>query len=482
MLNSIIINIYLFALMIIGIFSLEAAYLIFNYLIRNKTNLKYTALENLPLITVQLPIYNEIYVAERLINAVCSLSYPKDKLEIQVLDDSTDETKNICEKLVKKYKSTGINIELIYRKYRTGFKASALRNGLSKANGEFVAIFDADFMPEKNFLLNTINYFEDKKVGMVQTRWEHLNEEFSFLTRTQAFGLAGHFVIEQVGRNKAGLFINFNGTAGIWRKVCIEDAGNWQEDTLTEDLDLSYRAQLKGWKFVFLNDVVTPSELPAEVNALKNQQYRWTKGSIETAIKLLPKVWRSNIPAKLKIHSTFHLTNNFVYPFILILALLNLPLIMIKNTIPDTKIYFFIFSFFLVSFLISFVFYAISQRMIYKDWIKKLFIFPIFMSGSMGFSINNSKAVMAALMKRKSSFERTPKYHLTGKQGTLSFKLYKPRFDNMVLFEIIMAIYSLIGLGVAFYYLEIGIIPFMMMFFFGYSIIAYLSIKHYLYN
>jgi cellulose synthase/poly-beta-1,6-N-acetylglucosamine synthase-like glycosyltransferase len=482
MLNSIILNIYLFALLVVGIFSLEAAYLIYNYLKRKKVILKNVESGDLPLVTVQLPIYNEIFVAERLIDSVCALDYPKQKLEIQILDDSTDETKEICERLVSKYKLEDFNIDVIYRENREGFKAGALRYGLAKAKGEFIAIFDADFLPEKNFLLNTINYFEDKNIGMVQTRWEHLNEEYSFLTKAQAFGLAGHFIVEQNGRNNSGLFINFNGTAGIWRKICIEDAGNWQADTLTEDLDLSYRAQLKGWKFVFLNDVVTPSELPAEVNALKSQQYRWTKGSVETAIKILPKVWKSKIPLRLKIHSTFHLTNNLVYPFIFILALLNLPLIMIKNTLPESKIYFFIFSFFLISFLISFVFYAISQKMIYKDWIKRLLIFPIFMSGSMGFSINNTKAVIAALMNRKSPFIRTPKYDLTGKQGKINLKMYKPRFDNMVLLEIIMAIYSLVGVGVALYYLEIGIIPFMLMFFFGYSLIAYLSIKHYLIN
>ena len=482
MLNSIILNIYLLALFVVGIFSLEAAYLIYNYLKKKNEKVKNAEMSDLPFVTVQLPIYNEIYVAESLIDSVCALEDPKEKLEIQILDDSTDETIKISNDLVNKYKASGFNIELIQRVDRVGYKAGALRNGLVSAKGEFIAIFDADFIPEKNFLLNTVNYFENKNVGMVQTRWEHLNEEYSYLTKAQAFGLAGHFVIEQNGRNNAGLFINFNGTAGIWRKTCIEDAGNWQADTLTEDLDLSYRAQLKGWKFIFLNDVVTPSELPAEVNALKSQQYRWTKGSVETALKILPRLWKSKISTKLKIHSTFHLTNNLVYPFILILALLNLPLIMIKNSVPDSKIYFFIFSFFLISFLTSFVFYAISQKMIYSDWKKRLYLFPIFMSGSMGFSINNSKAVLAALMNRKSPFERTPKFHLTGKQGTISSKMYKPRFDNMVLFEIIMALYSLLGVGVALYYLELGIIPFMMMFFLGYSLIAYLSIKHYLFN
>ena len=322
---------------------------------------------------------------------------------------------------------------------RTGFKAGALREGLQYANGELIAFFDADFVPGPNFLRLTVPLFKDGKVGMVQTRWEHLNEEYSLLTKAQAFGLAGHFVIEQTGRNSAGYFINFNGTAGVWRKTCIEDAGNWQADTLTEDLDLSYRAQLRGWKFLFLNDVVTPSELPAEINSLKSQQYRWTKGAVETARKILPKLWKSKLPLKLKIHSTFHLTSNFVYPFILVLALLNLPLVLIKNSIPDSKVYFVIFAFFVISFWASFIFYAISQKTLYHDWKKRLLLFPVFMSGSMGFSINNTRAVLAGLLNLRTPFIRTQKYRLMGKGGSFGNKSYRIRMDKTVIFEILMA-------------------------------------------
>jgi hypothetical protein len=315
---------------------------------------------------------------------------------------------------------------------------------------------------------------------MVQTRWDHLNENFSMLTRTQAFGLAGHFVVEQNGRNSAGYFINFNGTAGIWRKSCIEDSGNWQDDTLTEDLDLSYRAQMKGWKFIFLNSVVTPAELPAEINALKSQQYRWTKGAVETARKILPKLWKSNLPLKIKLHSTLHLTNNFVYPFILVLALLNLPIILIKKHVPESEIFFIIFAFFLLSFGASFLFYALSQKSLYKDWKKRMLLFPVFMSGSMGFSINNTRAVIQGLFKLRTPFIRTPKYELIGTRGSFSRKKYGISIDKMVVVEILMSLYSCLGVVIAVYYFEIGIIPFMLMFFAGFSLIGYLSIKHHL--
>ena len=480
MLSLILINLYFFALLIIGLFSLEAAYLVYRYLKNQKQkNLPFDE-KFLPAVTVQLPIYNELFVAKRLIQSVSQLDYPADKLQIQVLDDSTDETLDICLEQVRILKEQGLNIQYIHRKDRTGFKAGALKHGLESANGELVAIFDADFMPDPDFLKKTVPYFIDEKIGMVQTRWEHLNEDFSLLTKAQAFGLAGHFVIEQTGRNTSGYFINFNGTAGVWRKICIEDAGNWQADTLTEDLDLSYRAQLKGWKFLFLNDVSTPSELPAEVNALKSQQFRWTKGAVETAIKILPRVWKSELPFHLKVHSTFHLTNNFVYPFILLLALLNTPLIIIKREVPDLQIYFIIFTIFVLSFWASFFFYTFAQRGIYHDWKKRLLLFPLFMSGSMGFSINNSRAVIEALLRRKSPFVRTPKFKLIGKQGQISNKVYQVALDKTVLVELFMAVYSCIGLIVAIYYWELGILPFMFMFFAGYSLVGYLSIKHYL--
>ncbi|HET9130782.1 MAG TPA: cellulose synthase family protein, partial [Terriglobia bacterium] len=310
-----------------------------------------------PIVTIQLPVFNELYVVDRLIDSVCALDYPKEKLEIQVLDDSTDETIQVVERAVKRYSLLGYDIKQIHRVDRTGFKAGALKNGLSTARGEFVAIFDADFTPRQEFLRKTIPYFyADPKVGLVQTRWEHLNSEYSLITRTQALALDGHFVIEQDVRNKAGFFINFNGTGGIWRKSAILDAGNWHSDTLTEDLDLSYRAQLKGWKFKYLNDVTSPAELPAEVNALKSQQFRWTKGAIETARKILPEVWKSKIPLRVKIHSTFHLTNNIVFPFILLAGILNVPLMFIKQH-GGHDLYFGMMSVFVLAFVSSFLFY-----------------------------------------------------------------------------------------------------------------------------
>ena len=333
--DEIVLLVYILTMIIILIFASHGIIMLFYHR-------KY--IENIPKsnadfnydkkVTIQLPLYNEKYVAERLIETVCKIDYPRELLEIQVLDDSTDDTKNLVNKIVKEKKSEGFDIKQIHRKNRKGYKAGALKEGLKKAKGDLIAIFDADFVPNKDFLKNTLKYFTDPKIGMVQTRWEHLNENYSILTRIQALALNGHFVIEQPVRNRAGFFINFNGTGGIWRKECIEDAGNWHDDTITEDLDLSYRAQLKGWKFIYLRDITTPAELPAEMNALKAQQFRWTKGAIETAKKLLPAIWRSKIPMRVKLQSTFHLTNNFVFPFILVVGILNVPLIFIKNSSP----------------------------------------------------------------------------------------------------------------------------------------------------
>ena len=356
-------------------------------------------------VTIQLPLYNELYVVERLINAVCEIDYPKEKLEIQVLDDSTDETTNIVKNIVAKKKLEGFDISHIRRGTRKGFKAGALKEGLKIAKGEYIAIFDADFIPHKNFLKKTLPFFSNEKIGMVQTRWEHINGNYSILTKAQALALDGHFVIEQSVRNKAGFFINFNGTGGIWKKACIEDAGNWHDDTLTEDLDLSYRAQLNGWKFVFLKDFTSPAELPSEINALKNQQFRWTKGAIETAKKILPAVWKSDVALRVKLQATFHLTNNIVFPFILLAAILNVPLIFIKNSGSYTA-YFAILSLFVLAFISSFLFYLYSQKDIRTDWRKKIVLFPIFMAGSMGFAVNNSRAVVEGLLSRKSEFVR----------------------------------------------------------------------------
>jgi cellulose synthase/poly-beta-1,6-N-acetylglucosamine synthase-like glycosyltransferase len=429
-------------------------------------------------VTIQLPLYNEMYVAERLINSVCEIDYPKDKLEIQVLDDSTDETTRIVGEVVAQKELQGFDIHHIRRGSREGFKAGALKVGLQTARGEYIAIFDADFIPHKDFLKKTLPFFADDKIGMVQTRWEHINGDYSMLTRAQALALDGHFVIEQTVRNKAGFFINFNGTGGIWKKKCIEDAGNWQEDTLTEDLDLSYRAQLNGWKFIFLKDFTSPAELPSEINALKNQQFRWTKGAIETAKKILPSVWKSNVPLRVKLQATFHLSNNLVFPFILIVAILNVPLIFIKNSGPY-EVYFAILSLFILAFISSFLFYLFSQKDIRTDWRKKIVMFPIFMAGSMGFAVNNSRAVIEGLLNRKSEFVRTPKFKVVGNGDSWIGKKYlNTKLGLSVIVELIMALYCLVGIVSSIYFAEIAALPFQILFFIGFSFVAFTSIKH----
>jgi cellulose synthase/poly-beta-1,6-N-acetylglucosamine synthase-like glycosyltransferase len=429
-------------------------------------------------VTIQLPLYNELYVAERLINATCEIEYPKDKLEIQVLDDSTDETTEIVANIVKQKQAEGFDIKHIRRGTREGFKAGALKFGLERAKGEFVAIFDADFIPHKDFLKKTLSFFTDEKVGLVQTRWEHLNGDYSILTKAQALALDGHFVIEQTVRNKAGFFINFNGTGGIWRKSCIEDAGNWHADTLTEDLDLSYRAQLKGWRFVFLKDFTSPAELPSEINALKSQQFRWTKGAVETAKKILPLVWKSDIPLRVKLQSTFHLTNNLVFPFILLAAILNVPLIFIKNS-GSHEAYFAIMSIFVLAFISSFLFYMYAQKDIRTDWRKKIVLFPLFMAGSMGFAVNNSRAVIEGLLNRKSEFVRTPKFRLESEKDSWMGKKYLTRKVGFsVIVEALLAVYCLIGVLSSIYFMELAAIPFQLLFFLGFAFVSITSIKH----
>lgn len=429
-------------------------------------------------VTIQLPLYNELYVVERLINAVCEIDYPKDKMEIQVLDDSTDETTQITAKIVEQKRKEGFDISHIRRGTREGYKAGALKAAMKTAKGDFIAIFDADFIPQKEFLKKTLSFFNDAKIGMVQTRWEHINGDYSILTKAQALALDGHFVIEQSVRNKAGFFINFNGTGGVWRKSCILDAGNWEADTLTEDLDLSYRAQLNGWQFVFLKDFTSPAELPSEINALKNQQFRWTKGAIETAKKILPLVWRSKIPLRVKLQSTFHLTNNIVFPFILLAAILNVPLIFIKNSGPH-EAYFAVMSLFVLAFVSSFMFYLYSQRDIRNDWRKKIVLFPLFMAGSMGFAVNNSRAVFEGLLNRKSEFVRTPKFKVVSNNDSWIGKKYTSKKLGMsVIVELIMAIYCLVGIVASIYFFELAALPFQILFFLGFSFVSVTSIRH----
>ena len=441
----------------------------------------------LPKVTVQLPIFNEVYVVERLLHAVCAIDYPRELLEIQVLDDSTDETTNLARRGIEHYQQQGLQIKLVHREHRQGYKAGALREGLALATGEFVAIFDADFIPPRDFLRRTLPHFSDAKVGVVQTRWGHLNADYSWLTRTQAIGLDGHFVVEQTARHRAGYFINFNGTAGIWRRACILDAGNWTDDTLTEDLDLSYRAQLRGWNFVFLPETICQSELPAEIGGVKSQQFRWTKGAIQTAKKNLPKVWRARLPFSVKLQSTVHLTNNLVFPFILIVGILNLPLVIIKNeSATDHTLFFAVISIFVLAFFGSFLMYLTALREIYTDWRRRIFYFPLFMAGSMGLSINNTRAILQGLVNDRGEFWRTPKYRLVNARDQFWDKKY---FTTRELwqrglrhgfFEFLAALYCLAGIGVAIYYGEWAAVPFQSLYGLGFGFISFMSFKQYL--
>jgi cellulose synthase/poly-beta-1,6-N-acetylglucosamine synthase-like glycosyltransferase len=478
--EEIILITYMLSLTVLFIFGSHGFIMIYYYLkFRSKKLDPSNTIKSYPIVTVQLPVFNEMYVVGRLIDAACAMVYPKDKLEIQILDDSTDQTVEVVAGYVERYRKQGFDIKQVRRGTRTGFKAGALKEGLATARGEFVAIFDADFIPRQDFLLKTISHFiADSRIGMVQTRWEHLNSEYSLLTRTQAMALDGHFVIEQAVRNKVGFFINFNGTGGVWRKSCIEDAGNWQSDTLTEDLDLSYRAQLKGWKFKYLNNVTSPAELPSEINALKSQQFRWTKGAIETAQKILPHVWKSKLPLRIKIHATFHLTNNLVFPFIVLAGILNVPLVFVKHT-GQYNSYFTMMSVGVFAFIGSFLFYLFSQKDVYCDWRRRLFLFPVFMAGSMGFAVNNTRAVIEGLFRKKSEFVRTPKYSIREKSDSWSDKKYAPvKISPTVIIEVVLAVYCLFGVVSSIYFLEIAAVPFQLLFFLGFALVSAMSLKH----
>ena len=376
--------------------------------------------EELPMVTIQLPCFNELHVMERLLDSVSSLDYPQDKLQIQVLDDSTDETTEICQIEVAKLIERGFDAEHVHRTDRTGYKAGALENGTETAKGEYLFILDADFVPNPDVLQKTIHYFTDDKVGMLQTRWEHINRTFNALTRVQAMFLDGHLELEQTARNRSGRFFTFNGTAGIWRKSCISDAGGWEHDTLTEDMDLSYRAQMKGWKFIFLNDVTTPAELPVDMEGFKSQQHRWTKGSIQVCKKILFDIWRSNAPLVCKMEATAHLTSNFAYLLLILLCFLIYPkqnsemTWFAENGISEHLLNFPIFFFGSASVA---MFYIISQKAVRPDtWLKDILYLPLLLALGIGMSVNNAKAVLEALFNHETGFVRTPKYGIDGQK------------------------------------------------------------------
>lgn len=435
-----------------------------------------------PMITVQLPIYNELYVIERLIDAVAAFQYPHDKMEIQVLDDSTDETVDVVAARVAYWKDKGLDITQIRRVDRKGFKAGALQEGLKTARGKYVAIFDADFIPHPDFLLKTVPYFRDDRIAVVQTRWEHLNKDYSILTKMQAFALDMHFRVEQTGRNAGGYFMNFNGTAGLWRIEAIQDAGGWNSDTLTEDLDLSYRAQLKGWKFKYVEGISAPAELPTDMNAVKSQQYRWNKGGAETARKMGKKVIMANIPLKIKLHAIAHLFNTTNYIFIFITAILSVPLLFIKNNSLDITFFRYASVFLIGSVSIAFAYFIAARQeevSTRKTWGTFLKRFPVFLAITMGLSLHNARAVVKGWMGQQSAFIRTPKFNIVGKEGIWKNKQYVPsKISGITYLEGLFCLYFLFGISMGFYYGDYGLLPFHLMAAIGFGLIFYFSLKH----
>jgi cellulose synthase/poly-beta-1,6-N-acetylglucosamine synthase-like glycosyltransferase len=429
-----------------------------------------------PLVTIQLPIYNEMYVAERLIDAVCAMDYPKDRLEIQVLDDSTDETRDIVELAVRRQAARGHDIRHLHREDRSGFKAGALDQGLRAARGAFVAIFDADFVPSPDFLRKTVPYFQDEKLALVQARWGHINHDYSLLTRVQAVMLDGHFVLEHGGRNRSGCFFNFNGTAGIWRRMAIEDAGGWQHDTLTEDLDLSYRAQLRGWQFLFLPDLVTPAEVPVEMNGFKSQQFRWAKGSIQTCRKLLPLILMSNLPLKIKAEAFFHLTANFNYLLMVVLSILMFPAMYFRYSMGWNEMLLIDVPLFLAATLSVFRFYFISQREVHEDWRTRVRYLPAVMAVGIGLAVNNARAVIEALLDKPSEFKRTPKYGIERQDDGWMHKRYHQTMAVQPLIEVALGLYFTFTVFYALQHDIYGTLPFLMLFQFGFLYTGLLSI------
>lgn len=477
----IIIVIYGICLLFIFMFSLTQLHLTWHYLKSKKEpTIPTDNLMELPLVTVQLPVYNEKYVLKRLIDKICKLNYPKDKLEIQILDDSTDKTVDIIKSKLKKLAEKGLNIQYITRPNRKGYKAGALQYGMERAKGEFLAIFDADFLPGKDFLLKTIPKFQNDKIGVVQTRWGHVNQNYSLLTKMQAFGLDAHFTIEQTGRNHAGSFINFNGTAGIWRKSCIMDAGGWSADTLTEDLDLSYRAQLKNWKFKYLEQVVAPAELPVIMPAIKSQQYRWNKGGAETAKKHFGNVLKSNMRFIQKVHAFFHLFNSSIFLSLLITSILSIPMLYIKYSNPELEMFFYFGSIFLFGFLSIGFFYWIAAKVIQPKDYKSYFFkrFPLFLIFSMGLSLHNAIAVVEGLLGFKSPFIRTPKFNIFKKEDNWKTNEYiKPKFTFQILLEGLLCVYFTFGIVSGFQLKDYGLIFFHIMLALGFGIIFFHSLK-----
>ena len=433
-----------------------------------------------PKVTVQLPIYNERYVTERLVEAIAQFDYPRELLQIQVLDDSTDDTQLIARECVERYRCLGVPVEYIHRDNRQGFKAGALQQGLASASGEFVAIFDADFIPPADFLRRTVPYFTDPKLAMVQTRWSYINRNYSALTEVEAILLDGHFAIEHSSRFRSGVFFNFNGTAGVWRRAAIDDAGGWQHDTLTEDTDLSYRAQIRGWHFLYLPEIDCPSELPVEMNAFKAQQARWAKGLMQTAKKILPRLMRSNVPTAVKTEAFFHLTANVSYPLMIFMSMILLPAMIVRFYQGWFQVLVIDLPLFLASTCSISSFYLAAERALYpKTWKRTFLYLPLVMAVGIGIAVRNAFAVLEAIAGKKSEFVRTPKYNLaagTAKKGSWIKKSYNKRGGWLPYAEVLLGLYFAAGVVYAIQNENYATTPFLALFVWGYLYTGLMSL------
>lgn len=433
--------------------------------------------EDLPHITVQLPLFNEMYVTQRLVKAITEIDYPREKFQIQVLDDSTDETMKIARDTVETYAAQGFDIQYIHRTDRTGFKAGALENGLKFAKGELLAIFDADFVPKPDCLRKLVDFFTDPLVGCAQMRWSHINGNYNLLTRLQTIMLDGHFVVEQTTRNRTGGFFNFNGTAGIWRRNAIAMSGGWQHDTLTEDTDLSFRAQLMGWKFIYLLDEEAPAEIPVEINAFKAQQRRWAKGVMQVGIKLYPRIWRSRLPMRVRLEMFFRLTGNISYPLMIVASFLQFPLLLVRYNQPFYHLMVLDLPLLFFSSISVFLFYGTAVWYLDEKRAPRLLHLPLVMALGLGLAFSNARAVLEALFGIKSEFIRTPKYSVEkAHDETWKRKKYKRKGGFLPLLELSFSVYFLLAILYAIRMSMWGTVPFLMLFFFGFGYMGIMSL------
>ncbi len=463
---------YFIVLVILAVYGGHRYWMVYLYYKhkKKKTTAPAAYFEELPRVTVQLPIFNEQYVVDRLLDAVCKLEYPREKLDIQLLDDSTDETVVVACGLVERYAALGHPVSYLHRDNRSGFKAGALEEGLKTAKGEFVAIFDADFVPSPDFLLQCIHHFTNPKIGMVQARWTHINRSYSLLTEVEAILLDGHFVLEHSARSRSGVFFNFNGTAGMWRRAAIDEAGGWQHDTLTEDTDLSYRAQLKGWKFLYLQDVECPAELPVEMTAFKTQQARWAKGLIQVAKKILPKVLASDAPRSVKIEAWYHLTANLSYPLMIVLSVLLLPAMVIRFYQGWFQMLYIDLPLFMASTFSISSFYLVSQKELFpRTWPRALLFLPLLMALGIGLTITNTRAVLEALAGKQTAFARTPKYRVdANKHKVAAAAKYRRRLGWVPWIELLIGSYFALTVYYAIDNENYFTVPFLLLFVIGY--------------